>query len=159
MNVATTPLRRIPLLLVLALLALSALNGCDPDDGDTTEDVASPACTIGAKTLELVAQTLREGRTARKIIEEYGDGLDKGCELAVKAWVSRPDDLVDITISDSSEAGIDEVVNGVGLIELAPKAQETNQPSCSNWTTELLRTLCRNEALEKLEQIINEQQG
>jgi len=28
-----------------------------------------------------------------------------------------------------------------------------------NWTTELLRTLCKPEALEEVERIINEQQG
>jgi hypothetical protein len=95
------------LVLVVALFALAALSGCgDDDDTDGTsseqsaeEAYAQAGCAIAAKTVELIASWLRERHAAREIIEEYGGGLDKGCEFVIKAWVNQPDDVLDITIT------------------------------------------------------------
>jgi hypothetical protein len=106
-DAARTPRCRMRLVLVVALFALAALSGCGDDDdtdGTSSEQSAEEAytqagCAIAAKTVELIASWLRERHAAREIIEEYGGGLDKGCEFVIKAWVNQPDDVLDITIT------------------------------------------------------------
>jgi len=153
------------LVLVVALFALAALNGCGDDDSTdstTSEHSAEEAytqagCTVAATTVELIASRLRKGHTAREIIEEYGGGLDTGCEFVIKAWVNRPADVLDVTITGTGDDPLDNQVSGTGLTELAPKTPGTNQRSCLNWETELLRTLCQQEALREVRRIIEEQ--
>jgi len=148
-------------LLVLALFALAMSGGCggDDDGGTSTSDTTPAYCTIAAKTLELVAERFREGHSARRIMEEYGGGLDKACEVAVKAWVNRPDETVGIGITDPSGAVLDERVSQATLLDLAPGSPITGEPSCDNYVLELLRDRCREQALDKLRRIIDEQSG
>jgi hypothetical protein len=154
-------------LFVSALLALAMLGGsCDDDKGDSgsdrgtsTSDTTSTYCTIAAKTLELVAERFREGHSARRIIEEYGGGLDKACEVAVTAWVNRPDEAVNIGITDPSGTMLDERVSQATLLDLAPESPMTGEPSCNNYALELLRDRCRAQALDELRRILDEQSG
>ena len=122
------------LVLVVALFALAALNGCgggggDGDtDGTTSEQSSEEAytqagCAVAAKTVELIASWLREGHTARESIEEYNERADKGCEFVIKAWVNRPHDALDITITGTGGDPLDKHVSGTGLTELAPKTR------------------------------------
>jgi hypothetical protein len=155
-------------LLVSALFALATLSGCgDDDDGggapDTptpTSDSASAYCKIGAKTMELIASGLREGHSARQIVEEYGGGIETGCEATIKIWASRPHDPVGITITDQSgTALLDRQVSGTSLADLAPKSPITGQRSCANWTVPLLQQLCTKQLLDELQRTIAEQSG
>ena len=134
MAAARTPRRRMRLVLFVALFALAALSACGDDDDDTdgtsSEQSAEEAytqagCAIAAKTVELIASGLRKGHAAREIVEEYGDGLDKGCEFVIQAWVNPPYYVLDITITGTGGDPLDEQVSGVGLTELAPKTPGT----------------------------------
>jgi hypothetical protein len=159
------PKCRVRLVLVVALFALAALGGCGNNHPDGTsseqssdEEYTQVGCAIAAKTLELIASRLREGNTAREIIDQYGGGLDKSCEIVIKAWVNQPDRAQDITLTGTGGDSLDRPVSGGDLTQLAPKAPGTNQRSCLNWRTEFLRTLCQQQALQEVRRIIEEQQ-
>jgi hypothetical protein len=161
MDAAATPRHRLVLLLVVAVLSLAVLGGCDDDDGETTpDDPTASYCQLGAKAVELIGSQLRAGTSAKQIIEDYGGGLDKACEAAIKAWRNRPQDPVQFTLTGPDGNPIEnEEFTGQLLLNAAPESPETGQPSCANWAIPRFRELCFEQALNELKRSIAEQQG
>lgn len=122
--------------------------GGDGPKGDNTQ----VACTVGAKTVELIGQGLRRGNGFREIIDDVGGGLDKACEAAVKIFVLKPGTAVELTITDSAGSLPTAQVDGITLEEPA-QPSDTSSP-CDYYTSHYLWLLCFEQELEALERSI-----
>jgi hypothetical protein len=141
--------------LAVTAVALAAWYGpvaCDDDDDQKVD----ASCTVGAKALELIGEGLRRGGGVKEILDEAGPGLDKACQAAVKVLVVQPRSSVELSITDPTGSEVTETVKGVTLKDLAPRSPGGAEPSCANYSTDLLFQLCINQEIQALRRSIGQ---